>query len=137
MFENFLFLFDPTLKKLKISEDQKLKTFSLDAFRTRRDEIGDLGRSFFKMTNELQSRIDHVADFAADIAHELKNPITSIRSASETIGKIKNVKDQKKLINEYRLNQLQKSTLIELLPILFLHSVLDHHQNFPVLSPIS
>jgi two-component system sensor histidine kinase ChvG len=82
----------------KISEDQKLKTFSLDAFRTRRDEIGDLGRSFFKMTNELQSRIDHIADFAADIAHELKNPITSIRSASETIGKITNVKDQKKLI---------------------------------------
>ena len=50
------------------------------------------------MTNELQSRIDHIADFAADIAHELKNPITSIRSASETISKIKNVKDQKKLI---------------------------------------
>jgi two-component system sensor histidine kinase ChvG len=82
----------------KISEDQKLKRFNLDAFRTRRDEIGDLGRSFFKMTNELQNRIDHIADFAADIAHELKNPMTSIRSASETIGKIKNIKDQKKLI---------------------------------------
>lgn len=82
----------------KISEDQKLKRFNLDAFRTRRDEIGDLGRSFFKMTNELQNRIDHIADFAADIAHELKNPITSIRSASETIGKIKNIKDQKQLI---------------------------------------
>ena len=82
----------------KISEDEKIKSFNLDAFRTRRDEIGDLGRSFFKMTNKLQNRIDHIADFAADIAHELKNPITSIRSASETISKVRNDKDQKKLI---------------------------------------
>ena len=82
----------------KISEDEKIKSFNLDAFRTRRDEIGDLGRSFFKMTNKLQNRIDHIADFAADIAHELKNPITSIRSASETISKVRNYKDQKKLI---------------------------------------
>src|SRR6056300_1129959 len=50
------------------------------------------------MTNKLQNRIDHIADFAADIAHELKNPITSIRSASETISKVRNDKDQKKLI---------------------------------------
>ncbi len=83
----------------KISEDKMLKNLNLDEFKSRKDEIGNLAKSFVKMTNELQSRIDHIADFAADIAHELKNPITSIRSASETIAKIKNVKEQKKLIN--------------------------------------
>ena len=41
------------------------------------------------MTNELQKRIDHIAEFAADVAHELKNPITSVRSASETISKVR------------------------------------------------
>jgi two-component system sensor histidine kinase ChvG len=50
------------------------------------------------MTKELQYRIDHIADFAADVAHELKNPITSMRSATETIVKIKDLEEQKKLI---------------------------------------
>ena len=58
----------------------------------------NLAQSFFEMTRELQSRIDHIAEFAADVAHELKNPISSMRSASETIGKIKNVKEQRQLI---------------------------------------
>ena len=82
----------------KIAEDKMLKTFNLNQFRNRKDEIGNLARSFFKMTNELQKRIDHIAEFAADVAHELKNPITSVRSASETITKVKNFEDQKKLI---------------------------------------
>ena len=47
------------------------------------------------MTNELQKRIDHIAEFAADVAHELKNPITSVRSASETITKVKSLSEQK------------------------------------------
>jgi two-component system, OmpR family, sensor histidine kinase ChvG len=82
----------------KISEDKMLKSFNLTELKSRKDEIGNLAKSFFEMTKELQSRIDHIAEFAADVAHELKNPISSMRSASETIGKIKNVKEQKQLI---------------------------------------
>ena len=82
----------------KIAEDKTLKTFNLNKFRNRKDEIGNLASSFFKMTNELQKRIDHIAEFAADVAHELKNPITSVRSASETITKVKSLDEQKKLI---------------------------------------
>ena len=82
----------------KIAEDKALKTINLIEFRNRKDEIGNLARSFFKMTNELQKRIDHIAEFAADVAHELKNPITSVRSASETITKVKGLNEQKKLI---------------------------------------
>ena len=95
----------------KISEDKMLKTFDLANFKSRKDEIGNLARSFHKMTKELQNRIDHIADFTADVAHELKNPITSVRSASETLGKIKNVKEQEKLIkviqnDVYRVDRL-------------------------------
>ena len=82
----------------KIAEDKMMKTFNLSEFRFRKDEIGKLARSFFKMTNELQKRIDHIAEFAADVAHELKNPITSVRSASETISKVRSASEQKKLI---------------------------------------
>ena len=82
----------------KIAEDKILKTVNLPEFELRKDEIGDLARSFFKMTKELQNRIDYIADFAADVAHELKNPITSMRSATETIVKIKDLEEQKKFI---------------------------------------
>ena len=82
----------------KISEDKIQKTVNLTELKSRKDEIGNLAKSFFQMTRELQSRIDHIAEFAADVAHELKNPISSIRSASETIGKIKNIKEQTQLI---------------------------------------
>jgi two-component system sensor histidine kinase ChvG len=51
----------------------------------REDEIGDLARAFRDMTNALYSRMDATESFAADVAHELKNPLTSLRSAVETL----------------------------------------------------
>jgi two-component system sensor histidine kinase ChvG len=50
---------------------------------TRRDEIGALSRSFNAMTRALYDRIDAIESFAADVAHELKNPLTSLKSAVE------------------------------------------------------
>jgi two-component system sensor histidine kinase ChvG len=54
-------------------------------FSGRGDEIGHLGRAFREMTNSLFNRIDAIESFAADVAHELKNPLTSLRSAVETL----------------------------------------------------
>ncbi len=54
-------------------------------FTHRRDEIGDLSGALREMTNVLYSRIEAIESFAADVAHELKNPLTSLRSAVETI----------------------------------------------------
>ena len=54
-------------------------------FTTRRDEIGDLSGALRDMTNALYSRIEAIESFAADVAHELKNPLTSLRSAVETM----------------------------------------------------
>ena len=51
----------------------------------RRDEIGHLSGSLRDMTDALYSRIEAIESFAADVAHELKNPLTSLRSAVETL----------------------------------------------------
>ena len=51
----------------------------------RHDEIGDLSTALREMTDDLQERIQATAGFAADVAHELKNPLTSLRSAIETV----------------------------------------------------
>ncbi len=54
-------------------------------FPDRTDEIGHLSRALRDMTNALYSRLEAIESFAADVAHELKNPLTSLRSAVETL----------------------------------------------------
>jgi len=55
---------------------------------SRRDEIGALARSIADMTEALRHRIDATDSFAADVSHELKNPIASLRSALDGIGAV-------------------------------------------------
>lgn len=55
----------------------------------RRDEIGGLARAVADMTAALRQRIDATEAFAADVAHELKNPLASLRSAVEALGSVK------------------------------------------------
>ncbi len=57
---------------------------SIPDFTGRRDEIGDLSGALRDMTDSLYRRLDAIEAFAADVAHELKNPLTSLRSAVET-----------------------------------------------------
>lgn len=54
----------------------------------RRDEIGLLARAISDMTTALRQRIDAVETFAADVAHEIKNPLASLRSALESLDKV-------------------------------------------------
>ena len=55
---------------------------------SRRDEIGTLARALSDMTQALRERIDAGEHFAADVTHELKNPIASVRSAIEGLGRV-------------------------------------------------
>lgn len=68
-------------------------------FSRRGDEIGHLSVVLKDMTNGLYSRIDDIANFAADVAHEIKNPLTSLRSASDTLRHVKNDDQREKLIS--------------------------------------
>ena len=65
----------------------------------RRDEIGDLSSVMRDMTQGLYARIDDIANFAADVAHEIKNPLTSLRSASDTLRVAKTDEQREKLIS--------------------------------------
>ena len=67
-------------------------------FSYRKDEIGDLSLMLGEMTRRLYSRIDDIANFAADVAHEIKNPLTSLRSASDTLKHAKTDEQREKLI---------------------------------------
>ena len=64
----------------------------------RDDEIGELAATLNDMTDALWKRMDAIDRFAADVAHELKNPLTSLRSAVETAARLKDSKQQQKLM---------------------------------------
>ena len=65
----------------------------------RKDEIGDLAQALERMTGALADRIDANERFAADVSHEIKNPLTSIRSAVETAGAVKDETARKRLLD--------------------------------------
>lgn len=67
-------------------------------FASRHDEIGHLSGSLRDMTKALYSRIEAIESFAADVAHELKNPLTSLRSAVETLPRAKTDESRGRLL---------------------------------------
>ena len=67
-------------------------------FSRRRDEIGDLSAALRDMTEALYQRLDDMEAFAADVAHEIKNPLTSLRSAVEVLETIDDEAQRKKLM---------------------------------------
>ena len=64
----------------------------------RNDEIGDLSGALRELTAALGQRIGAIENFAADVAHEIKNPLTSLRSAIETLGLVRDPSQQEKLL---------------------------------------
>ncbi|VVT02856.1 Histidine kinase [Sphingomonas sp. EC-HK361] len=65
---------------------------------TRRDEIGMLARALSDMSLALRARIDATEAFAADVTHELKNPLASLRSATESLESVKDPELQQRLL---------------------------------------
>ncbi|MGJ8532085.1 MAG: stimulus-sensing domain-containing protein [Alphaproteobacteria bacterium] len=68
-------------------------------FTKRRDEIGHLSQALRDMTDALFTRMAAIESFAADVSHELKNPLTSLRSAVETLPLAKNEEQRERLLS--------------------------------------
>jgi two-component system sensor histidine kinase ChvG len=76
---------------------QRARAISFPDLEDRKDEIGDLARSLETMTTTLSERMDAIERFAADVSHEIKNPLTSIRSALETLDLVKTPEQRDRL----------------------------------------
>ncbi len=68
-------------------------------FSARGDEIGDLSQALREMTDTLSQRMDAIESFAADVAHEIRNPLSSLRSAVEAVAHVKDPQQQRKLLD--------------------------------------
>jgi len=79
---------NPILRLARAADSVRLsqaRAISLPDIAERDDEVGDLTQSLEAMTSTLSARLDAIERFAADVSHELKNPLTSVRSAVETL----------------------------------------------------
>ena len=95
-----LFVARPVMRLSAAADEvrlQKARAISLPDLEGRKDEIGDLARSLESMTETLSARMDAIEAFAADVSHEIKNPLTSIRSALETLPLVKTEAQREKL----------------------------------------
>lgn len=77
----------------------KGRQINIPDFTKRGDEIGDLSGALRDMTTALWNRMDAIERFAADVAHEIKNPLTSLRSAVETVARVEDPDQQKRLMS--------------------------------------
>jgi two-component system sensor histidine kinase ChvG len=79
---------------------------------SRSDEIGLLARAVSDMSQSLRQRIDNIEAFAADVTHELKNPLASLRSALDSFDRVDDPKLQKRLIEVAREDVVRLDRLI-------------------------
>ena len=77
---------------------QRARAIALPDLARRNDELGDLTRALEDMTETLSDRMRAIERFAADVAHELRNPMTSIRSAIETLELVKDPAPRARLL---------------------------------------
>ena len=83
----------------KIIREKSRKKTNIDVLKNRNDELGTLSASLDDMTHELQKRISHAENFSSDLVHEIRNPLTSLKSASEILHETDNQTERRKLID--------------------------------------
>ena len=83
----------------KIIKEKSKKKTNIDELKSRNDEIGTLSISLDDMTHELQKRISHAENFSTDLVHEIRNPLTSLKSASEILHETEDPSQRRKLID--------------------------------------
>jgi two-component system sensor histidine kinase ChvG len=96
------YILKPISILVKYTESIKSKSnkpVNIDNFFIRRDEVGKLTKSIYEMTLDLQKRTNRAETFSTDLAHEIRNPLASLKGASELIDKTIEQKDREKLLN--------------------------------------
>ena len=83
----------------KTIKDKNTKTTNIEGLKLRNDELGLLSNSLDDMTLELQKRISHAENFSTDLVHEIRNPLASLKSASEILQDTNDINERIKLIN--------------------------------------
>ena len=83
----------------KTIKDKNSKGGNIESLKLRNDELGLLSNSLDDMTLELQKRISHAENFSTDLVHEIRNPLASLKSASEILHDTNDINQRIKLIN--------------------------------------
>ena len=82
----------------KAIKEKDVKIDKHEKYLLRKDEVGQLSRSLSEMTEDLYKRINVAETFSSDLAHEIRNPLTSLKGASEVLENTQEDKKRKKLI---------------------------------------
>ncbi len=83
----------------KIIKNKSKEKTNIEIIKKRNDELGVLSKSLDEMTSQLQKKINSTVNFSTDLVHEIRNPLASLKSASEIISETENTEQRKKLIN--------------------------------------
>ena len=83
----------------KVIRDKSQIKINIDSLKNRNDELGLLSNSLDDMTIELQKRVAHAENFSTDLVHEIRNPLASLKSASEILQDTNNSEQRLKLLN--------------------------------------
>ena len=83
----------------KIIKDKSKKETNIERLKNRNDELGILSESLDDMTHELQKRIYNAENFSTDLVHEIRNPLASLKSASEILSETDDQVQRNKLVN--------------------------------------
>ncbi len=82
----------------ELMKNKKKNNINIAISKNRNDEIGILSNSLEEMTNELHKRINRTKNFSTDLVHEIRNPLASLKSASEIISETNNQEQREKLV---------------------------------------
>ena len=84
--------------KTKLVKEKSKEKSNIEAIKSRSDELGILSNSLEDMTNDLHNRINAAENFSTDLVHEIRNPLASLKSASEIISETENQEQRDKLV---------------------------------------
>ena len=82
----------------KIIKEKSKQKSNIEILKKRNDEIGALSKSLDDMTNDLYKRINIAENFSTDLVHEIRNPLASLKSASEIISETEDKNKREKLV---------------------------------------